>query len=165
MSVSKAKQGSVAGVVGGYAPLDSGLHVPASYSVSDVVEYVLGADVTMTTANVFYDGPSGTPAAATYDVFAFVSLQKVSASSEFFTARLVSGSTVIDEREVDNSGIANTVSIIPLTARIALDGSTAIKITATGNARASNVMNRDASNGGNSSSLHRATILTLRKVA
>ena len=31
MSVSKAKQGSVAGVVGGYAPLDSELHVPVDY--------------------------------------------------------------------------------------------------------------------------------------
>jgi len=130
-----------------------------------LIEYTLGADVTMTTANVFYDGPSGTPAAGTYDVLAFVSLLKVSASSEFFTARLVAGATVIDEREVDNTGLANTVSVIPLTARIVLDGGTAIKITAVGNARANNVMERDASNGGNSSSLHRATIITLRKVA
>ena len=31
MSVSKAKQGSVAGVVGGYAPLNSSLLIPAAY--------------------------------------------------------------------------------------------------------------------------------------
>ena len=33
MSVSKAKQGSVAGVVGGYAPLDSNLRIPARYAL------------------------------------------------------------------------------------------------------------------------------------
>lgn len=36
MSVSKAKTGSVAGIIGGYAPLDSGLLIPNAYLDADL---------------------------------------------------------------------------------------------------------------------------------
>jgi len=61
MSVSKAKQGSVAGVVGGYAPLDSGLHIPSSYigHELDYVEFTSPVSITATseaTANTIVTG-------------------------------------------------------------------------------------------------------------
>lgn len=48
MSVSKAKQGSVAGVAGGYAPLDSGLLVPAAYQRGNAWVMSLSSSQTLT---------------------------------------------------------------------------------------------------------------------
>jgi hypothetical protein len=133
-----------------------------------LTEATLGADVTMATANTFYDGPTLTPAAGTYDVTAYVSLQNTSANTEFFTARLVTVTTVpvttvVDEREIDTPILATLILVIPLAARVVLNGTTVIKVTAAANARTNQKMMRDPLN--NSSGLHRATLLRIQKVA
>lgn len=128
-------------------------------------EVTLGADVTMTTANTAYDGPSATPAAGTYDVDAVVTVKTATNQTTAFVGRLLAGATVIDERQggamitpADNGYPMLTV----LTARVVLDGSTILKIVAVAD-RAGCVMARDPFD--NSTGAHRQTILVYRKVA
>ncbi len=126
-------------------------------------EATLSGDVTMTTANTQYDGPTLTPAAGVYDVEARCTVKNGSNATTAFVSRLIYGSTVVDEAQfcyitpTDNG----YPSPIPLSARITADGATAIKIAAICDHNSA-VMCRDPFN--NSSAVHRATLLVLIKV-
>ncbi len=139
--------------------------IPVSMALT---EATLAGDVTMVTANTFYDGPTLTPAAGTYDVTGYVSLQNTSSNTEFWTARLATvtagpTTTVVDERETDMPTLNTQIIVIDLAARVTLGGSDVIKIMATANARTNQKMMRDPLN--NSSAIHRATLLRIQRVA
>lgn len=157
--------GAIAWLAAGSGLSISGTTITASGGAGgSPLEYVLGADVALTTANTFYDGPSGTPAAGTYDIHALIECQANNADPDSFVIRLVKGSTVIDEREMGVApGSTNTQGQVGalMALGVTFDGSTAIKITAA-SLRGAGTMKRNPSRG--SSGLHRSTIIGLRKV-
>jgi hypothetical protein len=129
------------------------------------IEYTLAsADVALTTANTFYDGPTGTPAAGTYDALGIFELEMTGSNTDSAVVRLITGtSTVVDERE---TGITPGASAAQgytgmVSARVILNGSTAIRLAAA-SLRGGGIMKRDPSRG--SSALHRATVLILVQV-
>jgi hypothetical protein len=131
------------------------------------VEYTLSADVTLTTATTFYDGPSGTPAAGTYDVTAFANFVTNQANEDGFCARLVSGSTVIDERTTGyigpNSSGGPASGGCALSARVTMNGSDTLKLTASSFDRNGSLMIRDPL--ALSSGLHRATMIVTVRIS
>lgn len=128
-------------------------------------EATLGADVTMVTPGTFYDGPTITPAAGTYDVWARITFQTATTNSDGFNGRLIANgsATPIDEAEVDTASVAAGFQFsLILAARVVADGSNPILIRGTGS-RASDKMVRDP--GANSSGIHRATLLVITRVS
>lgn len=128
-------------------------------------EAVLSGDVTMTVSETFVDGPTVTPAAGTYDVWARVAVKAGGAANNDFTARLIANASVIDETELDVATTNTFIYNLFLSARVVADGTNPILIrSASGVVGGSGYkMVRDPAN--NSSALHRATLLVLVKVA
>ena len=128
-------------------------------------EVTLSADVAMASANVAYDGPSVTPAAGTYDVLAYACVKSANSGVHgyIYLARLLAGASVVDEREQSWwNGDWGYPMTIPLSARVTVDGSTAIKVACLCN-RAGAAIVRDPINA--SSGIHRATLLALTRVS
>jgi hypothetical protein len=127
-------------------------------------EATLGADVTMVTADTFYDGPTLTPAAGVYDVCARVTIAAIAANQQYAVARLIANgsATPIDEAQVQWV-LANTSQIaIYLSARVTANGTNPILVRATAS-QANLLMKRNPLN--NSSGINRATLLVLTQVS
>jgi hypothetical protein len=129
-----------------------------------LIEYTLGADVDMPSANTAYDGPSGTPAAGTYDVIGILTVATaVNSQIHVFCGRLVNGSTVVDERDVTvYVGNDNGYPVeIVLRARVTVSGSDTLKLVALSNRAGCDIKRNPIVNG---SGVNRASLLSLTKV-
>jgi hypothetical protein len=104
----------------------------------------LTGDVTMTSANTFYDGPSLSLAAGTYILNGHVAYLETGTGS-YFTVRLWDGTTVISE------GLGRTENAVGVTVSISgtvvLVGTTTIKISGASNAAGRAMKATIASNG------------------
>jgi hypothetical protein len=87
----------------------------------------LSADVTMTSANTGYDGPSITPVAGTHTIWANVTVENTTGAGTF-TAKLWDGTTVLASGGFTAGG-ATYVGTIPLLWEVVASGSTAYKVT------------------------------------
>jgi hypothetical protein len=129
-----------------------------------LTEALLGADVTMVTADTFYDGPTITPSAGTYDVWARVTVAAVATAQQYIVGRLIANAsaTPIDEAYFQMAWVSTSTGFLTLAARVTADGTNPILIRATGS-NANMVMKRDP--GADSSGIHRATLLRLTQIA
>jgi hypothetical protein len=103
----------------------------ASLVLSSVTA-ALGADVNISTANTYVDGPSVTVGAGTWLLEGHVTLLDTSAASTF-TAKLVTGSTNLASGEEASQGSSQPVTIA-LSTVVTPGSSTTYKISATGTA-------------------------------
>lgn len=127
------------------------------------VDAVLSADVTMTTALTYYDGPSASFAAGTWFIVWKVSVTAPSAAAQAYTARLWDGTTVYDESEEDIANPGSGGETCWGGVAVVVLGSTAtLKISAT-SARNTTIMKRDVIQA--SASSHSATRLSGVKIA
>lgn len=93
----------------------------------------LSGDVSMTTANTFYDGPSLSLAAGTWMLFGCV-LCTCAAFATDFTGKLWDGTTVIASvQSPRNAAAASVTAMLPLSGIVTLGSTTTIKISAAGN--------------------------------
>lgn len=147
---------------------DGALHLKDSAgSVTDVaaggdshgssIAYDLGGDVTMTTANTGYDGPSGTPAAGTYDIFWKMLNTANGSNATTFRNFLLKGATEIDYAEV-NVSANNRQQSTGFALGVVLDGSTAVKVQSFASQSSCTI----SRNGGNGTQ-NDATKIELRK--
>lgn len=130
------------------------------------IEYTLSADINIDAAvGTYVDGPSGTPAAGTYDCEVIATIAAAGTNTQPYTGRLLVGATVIDERDLpagSHPGGGNP-TVGHLNARITVDGATVVKASFTKGV-GDGVLKRDPVWAGTHSNLHRATIIILTKV-
>lgn len=118
-----------------------------------VSEGILGAPVTMTNANQFYDGPTITPAAGKYMFLGRVLCTNNSSLADNLAAKLWDGTTVIDENFLDigPSEGAGAQYFVTLMGTFTASGSTAIKVSCAfaraGGSIAINIRANSASSG------------------
>jgi hypothetical protein len=143
--------------------IDKRVTVFGTSSTPARTEATLSGDVTMTTADTFYDGPTATPAAGVYDVWARVCIQAASSANIDMIARLIANgsSTPVDETELDFLTVNSFAYNLFLSARVTANGTDPITVQATAGGNNYKIR-RDQ--GNDTSSLHRATLLVLTKV-
>ena len=127
-------------------------------------EATLSGDVTLVTPDTFYDGPTITPAAGTYDVWARVTVAAIATGQMYAVGRLIANgsATPIDEAQVQWALVNTSQVAIILSARVTANGVNPILVrTAASNANM--LMKRNPLN--NSSGVNRATLLVLIKVS
>ncbi len=132
------------------------------------VNAVLSGDVTMTTANTFYDGPNtGSLAAGTWLINYKMHFLTPTTNSQEMMTKLWDGSTVYDEAQQDNSatttGAGYVMQVVGF-ALVTLGSPATLKISGT-SIRGSTTMLRDVSNGTNVGSSHTATRICAVKIA
>lgn len=110
-----------------------------------VSENYLGSDVTMTTANTFYDGPSLTLSAGSYILIGHVSVLILNASGAYITAKLWDGTTVYDDSVHYGTQFARHTCNV--TAYVTPSGSTTYKISATQNSSGGTIETTIGTNG------------------
>lgn len=121
----------------------------------------LGGDVTMTTANTFYDGPAtGTLPAGTYIVFAQAVVVGGAGGINKITAKLWDGTTTYNEGEL--AATASAPASVVLFGIVTSSGSTSVKVSATSNQNNA-TMKRDAPD--NSAGAHVATLIAWMRIA
>ena len=108
------------------------------------VDYTLSGDVTMTNADQFYDGPSGSFDAGTWLLIWRLAIVAAANLSQAIAAKLWDGSTVYDENEYEFGQLAGVGAFMPLSgvAVVTLGSTTTLKVSAV-SVRASNVISRD----------------------
>lgn len=104
-----------------------------SWIVPSTVDVSLGADVTMTTAGTFYDGPSGSFAAGTWLVLwkAFFRVVTGTPAHHEFWVKMWDGSTVYDTSHDDKYINTTYHNMVHGFAVVTLGGTTTLKISAT----------------------------------
>jgi hypothetical protein len=128
-----------------------------------LTEATLGADVTMTSADTFYDGPTITPAAGTYDVWARITFGSISAAQQYFVGRIIANSSTVVDESMIQWVTANTSQLeLILAGRVVANGTNPILVRGA-SSNASQLMKRDPTVL--SSTIHRATLLRIQKVA
>lgn len=148
----------IVGTVATYTPAAAGY-------LGTRTEFTLSGDVTMTTANTFYDGPTSgsAPTAGVYDVWGRIAFVSITAGETYYVARLIAnGSSVIDEVQGQWVQASSSQMVLYLSARVTANGTDPILIrgTATYNGHS---IKRDPTN--NSSGIHRASLLVLTRVS
>jgi len=136
---------------------------PASGASLTSVDYPLGADVTMTNADQFYDGPSGSFSSGTWLILWRVLILVSTNATQAITAKLWDGTTVYDEMEFEyNPG--QSFSNTPLAGFTVetFGSSTTVKVSVI-SARNTGTINRDGEY--NSASIHKASRITAVKIA
>jgi hypothetical protein len=111
------------------------------------VDATLGADVTMTSANTLYDGPSASFAAGTWLVIYKMLFKTAGTNTHDFVAKLWDGSTIYDESENDTASVAANFGFqLTGMAIVTLGSTTTLKVSVMDN-RASTVLQRDNFSG------------------
>lgn len=114
----------------GYGTLISGLGTTLDTSLTSASS-ALSADVTMTNASTWYDGPSVSLGAGTWMIDSCITAQKGSVSGAGdFAARLSDGTTHYASSESAWNTRAGSMTSISLSARITLASTTTIKVQA-----------------------------------
>jgi hypothetical protein len=146
----------------------SGTVAPVSAAIVPVIsDATLGAAVTLTTINTYYDGPSLSLVAGTYVIWGQVDISPGTVVSyAFLSARIDSGGTVI--AEAGNVALLSGTEIeIFMVGTVVLGTTTTVKIRAAwgpaGGGSASPTMERDIS--ANSATTHTATHLVALRIA
>lgn len=143
------------------------MYIPTSVLVPGVlssVDYTIGADVTMTNASQWYDGPSGNFVAGTwFIVWKILFKTAVTTQTEAYSGRLWDGSVVYDETGAGFPSLAANNNIMCQgQALVTLAAVTTLKIS--GNAaRAGQILAADVQD--NSATTHTASRLTGLKIA
>jgi hypothetical protein len=119
---------------------------------------VLGGDVTMTSANTDYDGPSSSLAAGTYYI-AWKALFQVVTTTATYRVKLWDGSTIYDESEDTGNSPGYRYTYAGF-AVVVLGSTTTVKITAQSDV-AAQVMKRNGGVG----TIHRGSAYTYLKIA
>ena len=135
-------------------------------SVATRTEATLSGDVTLTAAGTYYDGPTITPAAGTYDVWGRVTFFAGGTGNRGFTARLIANAsaTPIDEAETDApSGTGNMYQLM-LSARVVANGTDPILIRGSSATATVDKMSRNPQSN-SPSAINRATLLVIVRVA
>lgn len=130
------------------------------------VDATLGADVTLTNANTFYDGPSASFAAGTWLVIWQVTAYPASGTGQTqdITAKMWDGSTVYGESSQAFPANTSSATLALYTggaAIVTLGGTTTLKVSVA-SIRSGGTMKRDVPD--NSASSHTATRLVGYKV-
>lgn len=117
-----------------------GTQGPAGQSGVTASEGVLSANVTMTTANTFYDGPTLSLAAGTYVLTASITVKSANATAQRVTAKLWDGTTVYASSEAaapsQGTSTAGYINLL-LVGMITLAATTTVKVSATSTAASS----------------------------
>lgn len=125
--------------------------------------HLSGADVTLTNANQFYDGPSLSLAAGTYVVFGHVEV-KPNGGNGWVTARLWDGTTDYDTSEgfceTDGGSLP-----LPLQATFTLGSTTTIKISAACSRAGATMKRSSDQQGGGNPAANLASGLVALKIA
>src|SRR6185369_9934819 len=95
-------------------------------------EATLSGDVTFSSSDVFVDGPTTTPAAGTYDVWARITVKDGGSGANDYCGRLIANgsATPIDEVEFEVAGSNTHTHQMFLSARVTADGTNPILIRA-----------------------------------
>lgn len=126
------------------------------------VDATLSGDVTMTTANTFYDGPSASFAAGTWLIVWAALFETAGTTTHQYTAKLWDGSTVYDEKQNDAINTNNGHGVLVNgQAIVTLGGTTTLKVSGA-DTHNSQKMLRDPN--ANSSGNHTASRLVGYKV-
>lgn len=127
------------------------------------VDYTLSGDVTMTNADQFYDGPSGSFAAGTWLITWKILYRQNAGQSQAIAAKLWDGTTTYDEINNDYTDAgAGAVSQLDGSAIVTLGSTTTLKVSVI-SARASGTIKRDTTY--QSATSHTATRLCGVKIA
>ena len=117
----------------------------------------LAADVTMTNANQFYDGPSLALAVGTYVLMASVLVFDTAAGGQAFTAKLWDGTTVASSTSLQV--VASSIDVMSLVAYVVVGSPATWKVSVAANVTAEKILAAAAVNGaGNNAS----TLVALR---
>lgn len=90
----------------------------------------LTADVSMTTANTFYDGPSVSLVAGTWDISATCSFVGRAGGNDNITAKVWDGTTVYSSSEVETTGASGPGATSTPRTIITLASTTTLKVSA-----------------------------------
>ena len=127
------------------------------------VDFTLSGDVTMTNADQFYDGPSGSFAAGTWYVSYHVEITGANNESQANTVKLWDGVTTYDEVGEDSpTAGAGAIHALAGFAVVTLGSTTTLKVSAI-SARAGSTIKRDLTY--QSASSHTASRLSGLKIA
>lgn len=125
---------------------------------------ILGADVTMTNANQYYDALTHSCVAGTWLFIGRIVFLTSGTNTHSYTARIWDGTTTWDEANIGSIGLTANgwPFIIPMQAVVTLGSTTTVKLSGVGT-RASQVIQRDVPDNGSSN--HTYTKLVGIKVA
>ena len=130
---TEALAGGVTSVDGGYGVTGGPITSSGTLAVSLTQQSsFLGADVTMTNANQWYDGPSLSLAAGTWLVFASANVGRTSTTAGNYDLRISTGSTHYASVQQYHASVANNWAALSCNGVAVLGATTTIKIQVAG---------------------------------